>query len=245
MPHQKCPSLLRRTVPVCSGFSTNETLYLCAPMKSILLTLFLSLSITASAQFHTIEHVDTRHRIKEKPATIVATDSTAIDNLTVSKDRGVIAKHFQCAAEKEFTTEASKIAWYHPPLKGALKISSRFGSRRNPFGKGGHEHHSGLDLSAKAGTPIYAMLPGEVLAIGYDTRSGNFIKLKHGNFTVSYCHLLSRPKIKKGTKIFPGTHVGLVGSTGRSTSPHLHITLKINGRALDTAILMTQFGIMD
>ena len=198
-------------------------------MKSILLTISLTLSLTASAQFHTIGHVDSRPSIKEKSAPITATDTTAIDNRIVSKDR------------ETTSPEPSTLAWCHPPLKGKLHISSRFGTRRNPFGKGSHEHHSGLDLSAKSGTPIYAMLPGEVLAIGNDARSGNFIKLKHGNFTVSYCHLIRKPSLKIGSHVLPGQAVAHVGSTGRSTGPHLHITLKRNGRVLDPAILLDFF----
>ena len=85
------------------------------------------------------------------------------------------------------------------------------------------------------------MLPGEVLAIGSDPRSGNFIKLKHGNFTVSYCHLIRKPNIKIGAHVLPGQPVAQVGSTGRSTGPHLHITLKRNGRVLDPAILLDFF----
>ena len=100
------------------------------------------------------------------------------------------------------------------------------------------EHHNGLDLSAKAGTPIYAMLPGEVAHIGYDPRSGNYIKLRHGNFTVSYCHLIRKPNLPIGSKVFPGQPVAHVGSTGRSTGPHLHITLKRNGRVIDPAIIL-------
>lgn len=128
--------------------------------------------------------------------------------------------------------------WCSLPLEGTLHISSKFGQRRNPFRKKESEHHSGLDLSAKAGTPIYAMLPGEVVSVGYDSRSGNFIKLRHGSFTVSYCHLIRKPKIAVGARIMPGQQVAQVGSTGRSTGPHLHITLKRNGRVIDPTILL-------
>lgn len=78
----------------------------------------------------------------------------------------------------------------------------------------------------------------EVAHIGYDPRSGNYIKLRHGNFTVSYCHLIRKPNIPIGSKVFPGQPVAHVGSTGRSTGPHLHITLKRNGRVIDPAILI-------
>ena len=78
----------------------------------------------------------------------------------------------------------------------------------------------------------------KVAHIGYDPRSGNYIKLRHGNFTVSYCHLIREPNIPIGSKVFPGQPVAHVGSTGRSTGPHLHITLKRNGRVIDPAILI-------
>ena len=78
----------------------------------------------------------------------------------------------------------------------------------------------------------------KVAHIGYDPRSGNYIKLRHGNFTVSYCHLIRKPNIPIGSKVFPGQPVAHVGSTGRSTGPHLHITLKRNGRVIDPAILI-------
>lgn len=82
------------------------------------------------------------------------------------------------------------------------------------------------------------MLPGEVINIGYDSRSGNFIKLRHGNFTVSYCHLFRKPNIPIGSRVMPGQTVANVGSTGRSTGPHLHITLKRNGRVIDPTFLL-------
>lgn len=130
------------------------------------------------------------------------------------------------------------LEWCHPPLKGNLRVSSGFGKRRNPFGKRTSENHSGLDISAKSGTPVYAMLPGEVAHVGYDQRSGNYIKLRHGSFTVIYCHLIRKPDIRAGSRVVPGQIVAHVGSTGRSTGPHLHITLKRNGRLLDPAILL-------
>lgn len=194
-------------------------------MKTILTTIFISLSLSASAQFNTIAPAGSH---LNKKATAKFPDTTAVvSNNTIQEGR----------EEKAPVTDRA-VDWYHPPLKGKLHITSGFGNRRNPFGKQKSEHHNGLDLSAKAGTPIYAMLPGEVAHIGYDPRSGNYIKLRHGNFTVSYCHLIRNPNIPVGSKVFPGQPVAHVGSTGRSTGPHLHITLKRNGRVIDPAILL-------
>lgn len=193
-------------------------------MKSVLITIFISLPLSASAQFNTIAPAGSYLNKKAPPQVV---DTTAI----------VSSNTFQKEREEKVPFTDGGVNWYHPPLKGKLHISSKFGQRRNPFGKKMSEHHNGLDLSAKAGTPIYAMLPGEVTHIGYDPRSGNYIKLRHGNFSVSYCHLIRKPNIPIGSKVFPGHPVAHVGSTGRSTGPHLHITLKRNGRVIDPAIL--------
>lgn len=195
------------------------------PMKTVLITILIFLSLSASAQFNTIAPAGSR--LNKKVSTQAVDTAAVVFNNTFQKER----------EEKAPVTDGG-VNWYHPPLKGKLKITSGFGNRRNPFGKKKSEHHNGLDLSAKAGTPIYAMLPGEVAHIGYDSRSGNYIKLRHGNFTVSYCHLIRKPDIPIGSKVFPGQPVAHVGSTGRSTGPHLHITLKRNGRVIDPVILL-------
>lgn len=194
-------------------------------MKTVLITILISLSLSVSAQFNTIAPTGS-HLNKKISAQVVDTTAVVSNNFFENESE-----------EKEPVTDGAA-NWYHPPLKGKLKITSGFGNRRNPFGKKKAEHHSGLDLSAKAGTPIYAMLPGEVAHIGYDSRSGNYIKLRHGNFTVSYCHLIRKPDIPVGSKVLPGQRLAHVGSTGRSTGPHLHITLKRNGRVIDPAILL-------
>lgn len=195
------------------------------PMKTVLITIFISLSLSVSAQFNTIAPAGSH---LNKKATAKVTDTTAV----------VSSNTFQKEREEKVPLTDGCVNWYHPPLKGKLHITSGFGKRRNPFGKNKSEHHNGLDLSAKAGTPIYAMLLGEIVHIGYDSRSGNYIKLRHGNFTVSYCHLIRKPNIPIGSKVFPGQPVAHVGSTGRSTGPHLHITIKRDGRVIDPAILL-------
>lgn len=194
-------------------------------MKTVLITIFISLSLSVSAQFNTIAPAGSR---LNKKVSAQAVDTTSV----------VSNNTFQNEREEKAPVTDGAVNWYHPPLKGKLKITSSFGNRRNPFSKKKSEHHNGLDLSAKAGTPIYAMLPGEVAHIGYDSRSGNYIRLRHGNFTVSYCHLIRKPDVPIGSKVFPGQAVARVGSTGRSTGPHLHITLKRNGRVIDPAILL-------
>ncbi len=197
------------------------------PMR-IFISVFIALSaLTTSAQFNTIVPIGSAHNIRHNNVPVRTIPNRA-DTVT-----SIVNEN---SNKRRVTTNT--LSWCHPPLKGTFRVSSGFGLRRNPFGRKSSEHHNGIDLSAKAGTPIYAMLPGEVAYIGYDPRSGNYIKLRHGNFTVSYCHLIRKPKISVGSKVFPGQTVAHVGSTGRSTGPHLHITLKRNGGVIDPAILM-------
>ena len=72
--------------------------------------------------------------------------------------------------------------------------------------------------------------------VGQDKTSGKYVTLRHGNYTVSYCHL-SRVLTAKGTVVRPRDAVGITGSTGRSTGEHLHITCKLNGKSVDPSVV--------
>lgn len=120
------------------------------------------------------------------------------------------------------------------PLK-SVKVSSHFGKRKDPF-TGEVSHHSGLDLQAHY-EEVYSMFDGSVENVGSDSRSGNYIILRHGEYTVSYCHL-SKVTVKKGDELIAGDPVGYTGSTGRSTGPHLHITCKYKGETRDPYTLL-------
>jgi murein DD-endopeptidase len=117
-----------------------------------------------------------------------------------------------------------------------IVVTSRYGYRRDPF-TGKRTLHGGLDLSAKVGEPTYAMLAGVVIKVGSDARSGNFVTIRHGSFTVSYCHL-TRSLVTVGTKVRPGDTIALAGNSGRSTGPHLHLTVKHNGTSINPQILI-------
>ena len=115
------------------------------------------------------------------------------------------------------------------PLKG-IKVNSSYGSRKDPF-TGQKSTHSGLDLQAYY-EDVYAMFDGQVMKIGSDSRSGNYIVLQHGEYTISYCHL-SKVTASEGENVLAGDVVGISGSTGRSTGPHLHLTCKYQGKVTD------------
>lgn len=120
------------------------------------------------------------------------------------------------------------------PLK-KVKITSPYGHRKDPF-TGKRRIHNGLDLRAR-NEEVYAMMSGEVVKVSSDKRSGNYVSIRHGDYTVSYCHL-SKALVKKGTQVMPGEIVAISGNTGRSTGPHLHITAKYGKKHINPAILL-------
>ena len=142
------------------------------------------------------------------------------------------------------TTPTSPTATYTPsnltmvsPLR-TLVITSPYGYRIDPFTRK-RAFHSGIDLRANY-EPAYAITYGEVIRVGYDKRSGNYVTIRHGSLTLSYCHL-SQSLVTKGTQVRPGTPIGITGNSGsRSTGPHLHLTLKNsnNGHHIDLSFLL-------
>ena len=120
------------------------------------------------------------------------------------------------------------------PLK-QIHISSRFGMRMHPIY---HKRimHNGIDLSARYEN-VYSMFPGTVIKVGQDSRSGKFVTVRTGDYTISYCHL-SLPFVKENDFVTAGRSIALSGNTGASTGPHLHITAKKDGKAFDAAILL-------
>jgi murein DD-endopeptidase MepM/ murein hydrolase activator NlpD len=112
------------------------------------------------------------------------------------------------------------------PAKGW--ISSRFGYRKSPFG-GRREFHKGVDIAAKNRSPVVATADGVVTFSGAKAAYGKTIVIDHGHGIItSYAHL-SKTLVKAGRHVKRGDTVGLVGSTGRSTGPHLHYEVRLNG----------------
>jgi len=115
------------------------------------------------------------------------------------------------------------------PLRGGW-LSSRYGKRVDPF-TGNIAFHRGLDFSAQEGTPIYATASGRVRRASRHGSLGNLIELDHENgFVTRYAHLRDFA-VKKGAQVERGELLGYVGSTGRSTSPHLHYEVAQHGRS--------------
>ena len=117
------------------------------------------------------------------------------------------------------------------PFPGA--ITSEFGHRENPFGGSQIETHKGLDIKGPIGAHVKAVAKGEVAFAGLKGGFGNCIILKHGNgFETLYGHL-SKILVSVGQQIDIGQEIGNIGSTGRSTGPHLHYEIHHNGQKID------------
>ncbi len=113
------------------------------------------------------------------------------------------------------------------------RVTSRYGYRRNPFTNRGREMHSGVDLKGRVGDPVKATAKGRVTFAGYKGDYGYVVMVKHANgYETRYAHL-TRTRVKKGQYIEVGDIVGLLGSTGRSTGPHLHYEVLHNDKKLN------------
>jgi murein DD-endopeptidase MepM/ murein hydrolase activator NlpD len=118
-------------------------------------------------------------------------------------------------------------------------ITSTFGHRENPFGGENVETHKGVDIRAPFGSPVKAMAKGEVEFAGRRGGFGNCVMIKHGNgFETLYGHL-SKIGVAVGQKIDIGQQIGNVGSTGRSTGPHLHYEVHKNGQQINPQSFLT------
>lgn len=121
---------------------------------------------------------------------------------------------------------------YRTPVLGEIELSSGFGVRTDPF-LGRPAMHTGLDFRASTGDPVRATADGRVVSAGWAGGYGRMVEIDHGNgLSTRYGHM-SRINVKVGEQIHIGQVVGEVGSTGRSTGPHLHYETRIDGEAVD------------
>jgi murein DD-endopeptidase MepM/ murein hydrolase activator NlpD len=129
--------------------------------------------------------------------------------------------------------QSVKKALLKTPVDGA-RISSGYGMRKHPV-LGYSKMHKGLDFAAPTGTPIYAAGDGVVQRANRFSSYGNYIKIRHNDkYSTAYAHLHKIAKgIRKGARVKQGQVIGTVGSTGRSTGPHLHYEVIVNGKQVN------------
>jgi len=131
------------------------------------------------------------------------------------------------AEQKSSRWAATPSIW---PVKGW--VTSGFGPRVSPFTEK-PAWHDGLDIGAAANAPVQAPAQGRVTMVGFDPKLGNLVKLDHGfGIETLYGHL-AKSLVKEGQRVKRGEVVGLVGSSGLATGPHLHYMVKVYGQTLD------------
>lgn len=145
--------------------------------------------------------------------------------LTLSGKRITVYRHELADGSIDYFDEdgkASRKALMRTPIDGA-RLSSGFGKRRHPI-LGYTRMHKGVDFAAASGTPIYAAGNGTVAYAGRKGSFGNYIKIRHnGTYQTAYAHLQGFARgIRSGKRVEQGQVIGYVGTTGRSTGPHLH-----------------------
>ncbi len=160
---------------------------------------------------------------------LVAEVKEGIDWLTKEADtqEKTLQELYAVAEQKSSRWAATPSIW---PVKGW--VTSGFGPRVSPFTEK-PAWHDGLDIGAAANAPVQAPAQGRVTLVGFDPKLGNLVKLDHGyGMETLYGHL-AKALVKEGQRVKRGDVVGLVGSTGLATGPHLHYMVKVNGQTFD------------
>jgi murein DD-endopeptidase MepM/ murein hydrolase activator NlpD len=116
------------------------------------------------------------------------------------------------------------------PVRGP--VNSEFGTRLSPWTQT-PELHAGMDIRAERGTPVQAPAAGSVSLAGPHAEYGLTVMIDHGNDIRSVYGHLSKIEVQPGVTVTRGDMIGLVGSTGRSTGPHLHYELRVNNRPIN------------
>ena len=210
--------------------------------RRILLALTLTAAAATSAS---AELIQTPDRLEQLSKTLAQGSYNPDDldlpasakmNISLRKQDAPIELNNDSIAKKygSSTSSSSRYSANSPyswlithPLPDLKRVSSDFGGRT----MGGRaEHHSGLDLSAPSGTPIYATGPGIVTKSGWGTGYGQYVEINHGNgYITRYAHA-SRLIARVGDQVQAGEHIANVGCTGRCTGPHLHYEVVKDGQ---------------
>ena len=156
--------------------------------------------------------------------------------LILSGKRKEIYRFTPASGRKDFFNgkgESVKKALLRTPVDGA-RISSRFGMRKHPI-LGYSKMHKGIDFAAATGTPIYAAGDGTVEVAKWNGGYGRYIRIKHGKgYATAYAHMTGFAKgMRRGKRVKQGQVIGYVGTTGRSTGPHLHYEVLKDGRQVN------------
>jgi murein DD-endopeptidase MepM/ murein hydrolase activator NlpD len=188
-----------------------------------------SVDLASGGQKHVAEVSPERASASVDEPEVVVSVKEGLEWLTseaLNQER-ILRELSQAAEQRSSRWAATPSIW---PVKGW--VTSGFGPRISPFTEK-PAWHDGLDIGAAPNAPVQAPAQGRVTATGFDPKLGNMVRLDHGyGIETLYGHL-AKFLVKEGQRVNRGDVVGLVGSTGLATGPHLHYMVKVNGQALD------------
>jgi murein DD-endopeptidase MepM/ murein hydrolase activator NlpD len=155
--------------------------------------------------------------------------ASADTGLTEAGRRGALLSSRLQLVEKRLATQADQLALTPTIAPTAGVLTAGFGQRPDPF-TGHAEHHPGIDISTPAGNRVVAPAAGTVVKVGVDKGYGRFVQIAHGYGVITLYGHLQAARVAEGQRIKRGDLVALVGSTGRSTGPHLHYEVRVDGK---------------
>lgn len=190
-------------------------------------------TVPAKAQFNTVAAIPARYKVEVRHT---GTDKMEFTPENTVSGQDTPAELLAAASP----TDADRKMWLERYLSVSyplryIRITSPYGYRKDPI-TGKKRFHGGLDLHARS-DEVLAMMEGVVVKVGQDKASGKYVNLRHGRYTVSYCHL-SKILAVKGAVVRPRDVVGITGSTGRSTGEHLHITCRLDGKSVNPTVIL-------
>ena len=157
--------------------------------------------------------------------------------MSPSQELTRIVQSLVAKASVEKTAQTGGQGPWQRLVDAPVEVTSGYGFRKDPFG-GGSEYHSGVDLAAAPGTAIHAWKPGIVKYSGWQPDYGRMVVVAHDDGTeTAYAHN-STNLVKAGQQVDAHTRVALLGSTGRSTGPHLHFEVRRDGKPVDPEPLL-------
>ena len=198
-------------------FSPCMFIYILKKLKTYLLVLAFSLPVIGFVSI------------------VIPTKEASQHVLVASKK---VSQEVQFELPKLLSLDNKIIHISHFPVRNGY-LSSRFGMRKDPF-NGKRKMHEGIDIAARLGSTINPVGDGEVIFVGHKSGYGKTIEIRHGKTIVTrYAHL-KKILVKKGQKVTKTDIIAKVGNTGRSTGPHLHLEVSINGRRVNPQIFLVE-----
>jgi murein DD-endopeptidase MepM/ murein hydrolase activator NlpD len=176
------------------------------------------------------------NRISDEDGQVIGSGEVLYASLTLSGKKKAIYRFKGDDGHTEYFDKegrSAQKAFMRTPIDGA-RLSSGFGQRRHPI-LGYNKMHRGVDFAAPSGTPIYAAGNGTIVFAGRKGGYGNYIRIRHnGNYETAYAHMTGFARgMRTGRRVNQGQVIGYVGTTGRSTGPHLHYEVLRQGQQVN------------